>query len=229
MANPDRPRGFTPVRHINGGSWNNALAVRALVDDEGFDEAGAGAWTIGIGTAVQYNAHEDAGAGNLATLPSVLPLVDEDASGAGLSKLVYGVVVGIGNAASGDTLIPGETGPWDADLLGGPNLVTPAEIEADVDAYVLYIAPAKDWIFEIQNDSAEVLGVGVTGAVNTASSATVNVNQTTGRDQTEFNLTADEVQLRIVEIPEYPDNDAELANARAHVMFVDAWPVAESQ
>ena len=225
MANPDRARGFTPVRHVNGGSWNNALAVRARVDDEEFD-ANAG-WKLGIGSAVQYNAHEDVGSDKLSYLPSVLPLVDEDESGAGLSKLVYGVIVGIGNVSNGDTLNQ-EVGPWDANNLEGPNHLTTAAVEADVSGHVLYIAPAKDWIFEIQNDAAEVLGIGVTGRVTNDDNTVAAVDTNTGRSNQEFEVGGT-AQLRIVDVPEYPDNDAELANARVHVMFVDAWPSAESQ
>ena len=222
MANPDRATGFTPVKHRNGGSWNNALAERALVNDETFDENAAG--TIGIGTpvVVASTGSPATETGPLAGLVEVVQMTDEDTAS------VYGVVVGIGSAANGDTLNQ-EIGPYDPSNLEGPNFVTPAEVEASPLDKVLYIAPAQDWIFEAQVEAATENYVGQTYSLSGADDATAEqVNESTGRSNLEL-VTGDEVQLRCVGIPERPDNDPVLAAAKVLVQFVDPWTAAESQ
>lgn len=221
MANADRPRGFTPVRHLNGGSWNNALAVRCMPDDTDFGAATID-WAIGIGTPVlATDEAASATSGPLSQLISVRPLVDED-----VTVGVYGVVVGIGAAANGDTLNQ-ETGPWDADDLTR-NHVLSTEVEADPDGFVLYVAPAKGWVFEVQHDGTGTFQPGDTMSVSAADDEVQQVNLTTGISNLEVG-TGDEAQFRVMEVPEYVDNDGTLANARLHGVFVDPWPVIESQ
>ena len=212
MANPDRPRGLTPVRHANGGSWNNALAEIAVPDDATIDEDAT--WgAIFIGDPVVLSG-TNALAGKLGHLPMVAPLIDEqDEAG---TDLIYGVVVGIGR--------PGETqdgsnefGMFNPDSLT-TNYITGAEVEADTDGFVLYVAPAADWIFEAQTSTLELCRVG-TGLDTSITAATVaHGNTSTGRSTVE--LTNDETgdQFTVVAVPEYVDNDAELINARVHVM-----------
>lgn len=226
MANPDRPRGFTPVRHVNGGSWNNALASRAMVDATEFAVPTA-SWKIGIGTPV-IATDEVADTGNSAStahLKSVKPMVDEDTTGGDVG--VYGVVVGIGQAAAGDTLT-GETGPWNAAQLEGPQFITDAEVTADPDKYVLYVAPAKDWVFSVQTSTALTLQNGTVYAINIADDEAEQVDTATGRSIVEVSGTGNNV--RMVDLNEIPNNDYNTANAEMLVMFVDPFAgVAESQ
>lgn len=225
MANPDRPRGFTPVRHVNGGSWNNALAERYTPDFADLDAATQD-WAFGIGSPMTMT-DEDAAAtsGPLANLGVCKPMVDEDNSGALVGTV--GVVVGIGHVGGGDTLNQ-ESGPWDADDLTRVGL-TASEVEADTDGWVLYIAPAKGWIFEAQTALAlATVNVGDLLDINVADDEAVQVGAT-GKSNVEL-TTASNNNVRVVGIKESPDNDMELANADLYVMFHDpAWAVAESQ
>lgn len=226
MANPDRPRGFTPVRHKNGGSWNNALAERAMIDAVEFAVPTA-TWKIGIGTPV-IATDEVADTGNSAAtahLKSVKPMTAGDTTGGEVG--VYGVVVGIGNLAAGDTLT-GEGGPYDPDLLGGPNFVTDTEVTADPDKYVLYIAPAKDWIFEVQNNAAVTLQNGTIYALSVADDEAEQIDPLTGRSIVEVAAAGN--NFRMVDLKESPNNDFDTANATMLGMFVDPFAgVAESQ
>lgn len=227
MANPDRPRGFTPVKHRNGGSWNNALAERAMVDATEFAVPTA-TWKIGIGTPVI--ATDEAAAatsGPLANLRSVKPMVDEDVTGGAVG--VYGVVVGIGRPAGGDTLNQ-EVGPYDPQNLDDNGPVTDAEITADPDGTVLWIAPARDWIFSVQNDGAQTIQVGDVFDINMADDEAEQVNALTGRSIVELTGAAGGENCRVVEVFEKLDNVTNDANAELLVMFVDPWgAAAESQ
>lgn len=226
MANPDRPKGFTPVRHINGGSWNNALAERCMPDDVDLDDNTD--WgKIGIGDVVI--ATDEAAAatsGPLQSLVSVKPMVDEDTTAGAVG--VYGVVVGIGAPGSGDTLNQ-ESGPWDASDLTRTQ-ITSAEVEADTDGFVLYVAPARNWIFEVQNDGAQTVQVGDIFDINISANTVAHTDAATGKSITELTGAAGGENCRVVNIPEYVDNETSLANARFHVMFLDPFGgLADSQ
>lgn len=234
MANPDKPRGFKPVRHLNGASWNNALATRAIVDDVDFDDNSG--WMIGIGTPVITTDETPATIGvaegsPLESAVAVVPLTDEDNA-----ALCYGVVVGIGNLANGDTLNQ-ETGPWDGgdQLSASRNYLTTAEVEADPDGNVLYIAPAKDWIFEVLgSETAEAYAVGAAlGLMSQTANSVEVVDTTTGYSSERVGIAGDEAgneaQFRVVEIPAYVDNSVEEGDCRIHGLFIDAWPAVESQ
>lgn len=221
MANPNRPRGFTPVAHENGASWNNSLAVRAMVDATAF-AAPTAQWKMGIGTAVVATTAAAADtSGPFAHLRSVVPM--QDGSTTGLEEGIYGVVVGIGHPGKGDTL-NGEVGPWNPADLGGPNYITDADVTADPNGYVLYIAPAFGWIFECQLDGTAIatIGVGDSLDINMATSEIEQVDTATGRSVVEL-LAGSGNNVRIVGIPERPDNDPTLANVDLHVVFKDPY------
>jgi hypothetical protein len=167
----------------------------------------------------------DASSGPLANLGVCKPMVDEDTSGALVG--VIGVVVGIGHPGGGDTLNQ-ESGPWDADDLTRVG-VTASEVEAETSGFVVYIAPAKGWIFEAQTALAlPTVSVGDLLDINVADDEAVQVGAT-GKSNVEL-TTASKNNVRVVGIKESPDNDMELANADLLVMFTDpAYAVAESQ
>jgi hypothetical protein len=231
MANPDKPRGFRPVKKIDGGMpWNDSYAVRAYMADTD-DETAA----FGIGTMVQFQDVEGIGTGPGSHFPSVTPLYDEDVSGAGQSLLVYGAIVGVSKAPG---VLDGysEVGAMAdlADLTGAGSYAAVAEAEtagteADV---VLHVALAKDWIFEVQStEVAEVINLGDTLGIHSTDAATGTqaLSATTGQSTSVVAESTDEVQFRVVGFSPAIDNDPELADADVWVVAVDAWPYAEGQ
>jgi hypothetical protein len=125
---------------------------------------------------------------------------------------IVGVCVGIGYER--DSF--GETGPFDAEQLTrryGDHL------ESGTETIWVYYAPALDVVFEAQ--TAGVLALVKGDAVDTnIVAATAHGSRATSRSNVELvtNVNSD---CRVYEVPEYPDNDTSLINARYWVVFVD--------
>lgn len=217
MANPDKARGFVPVYHQNGGSWNNSLATIAMPDDGGIEEADGYFIGMPVGLADESNTAEGAGAG----YPLVAPLTDEQDE---INDVVYGVIVGIGRPGESGVLDQNEFGPFNPANLEGGNHLSVAEVEADADGFRLFIAPANGWVFEAQVEAASdslTVGQGANVAVVNHEASTELGNTTTGI-ATAYEIVATEThpQLYVVGWPQAPDNDIELASANVHVTFV---------
>ena len=219
MANPDKPRGLVPVKGRNGASWDVALAVPCLPDDT-TESAHSNYY---IGTPVTLSDVETEGfAEGFNHLPVVAPMIDEDDEVATVAQMCYGVVVGVGNTenATGD---PQNYGMFDASDLT-KRYVDSAEIEADETANVLWVALAKDWIYEIQTDAALTgAQVGEAVDINVADTSDITTGSTTtGLSNVE--ITAIEGgNFTIVAVPERVDNDPDLANADFHVVATNPY------
>lgn len=216
MANPIRANGFTPVQNTFGQTWDASLAVPCIPDmtvttSDGFF----------IGMPVVAVDEENTIEGVGATWVLVQPLTDEMDDG---TDLVYGVIVGVGR--------PGESGSIanDFGMFNPADLttrhVTGAEVTADSDGFVLYVCPAKDWIFEAQIEAVDdELTVGDGGNVNAVDLGADEElgNTTTGICNYEVVMTATTPQLVLVGYPERPDSDTELAAAKGHFQFLTNW------
>lgn len=221
MANPDRARGFKPVYHVGGGSWNNGLAVLALPDAAAAQSESDGYF---IGSPVFLAAEQNSVEGILAGLPVVLHGDDEnDEYG---TDAMYGVVVGIGHPGASNAL-DGQFGMFDPnDLTHLGRHLSEAEAEADLDGFVLYIAPALGWVFEVQVEAAsDNLTVGEGFNLDNASteSAVELGNVTTGQSTIEVVEAAETNQFVMVGYPDRVDNDIELANAKIYVQSIIAF------
>jgi len=173
MANPDKPRGFTPVMHVSGAPWNGYVRTVGVTD--GTD--------IFIGDMLNLTS-------NLA-----LPATTNDAT-------FLGVAVGFGKKAD----MSKSKGP----AMNPDNLTTlyyddSASTHTD---WVVYYVPARDMVFEVQSNADLDLAVGdPCDLINTAGSTT------TGRSQHEVGANTN-TDFKVVDIPDYPDNDSTLANTR---------------
>ena len=160
MANPDRA-GLKPVRSKAGlTSWDLSLAEPYLVDDALFDEVAS---AIAIGHPVVQTVTANALTGQLGHLRMCLPMTDEHITGAetmiadeAAQDLVGGVVVGISRIGEMTTFNEGVgqfmAGP-DA-LASTSKYITSAEVEADPDGFLVWVADANDWVFEGQIETA---------------------------------------------------------------------------
>lgn len=126
--------------------------------------------------------------------------------------VVLGVCVACGyNASTNDQGI----GPYDPrDLTIRYSPLT----DATANTYI-WVAPAEGGIFEIQSASDLDLLVGATADHN-VTAATTHGSRTTGKSNAQMVADTND-DLRIVEIPLYPDNDSTIANARYWVMFTN--------
>ena len=215
MVNPIKANGFTPVQNVFGQTWDASLAVLCVPDDA------VQTWDgIFVGMPLVLTNEENSSEVH-PTYPLVQPMTDESDL---IADLVYGVCVGIGR--------PGETGDL-ANQFGMFNPtdltsrhVTVAEVEADTDGFVIYAVPANGWIFEAQIEAVDdELTVGDTGDVNAADMGADEElgNTTTGICNYEVVMTGTSPSLVLVGFPEYPDNDTELAAAKGHFMFLNAF------
>lgn len=194
MANPDRPNGFTPVKSLNGGAWT-AHVRRVQMADTSADSG---------------NNHGDIYLGDPIVLSSglAIPFDSNDAD-------CVGVVVGVGVTSSGNP--QNEAGPFNPDELTERfgNLTDSATKTIQI-----YYAPARDTVFEAQSDADLDLVIGSPADVST-DAGEAHGSRVTSRSTAEIvtNVNSD---LKVVEIPEYPDNDSTLANTRYWVIFSDA-------
>lgn len=194
MANPDRASGFTPVGTVSGAPWQ-ALIRRAVMADTSADGTNNHG-DIYIGSPIKLNA---------AGLALPWESADTDA---------VGVCVGVGYVPAGEA--QNEAGMFNAADLEKRygNLTDSSSMTIQV-----YYAPAEDTIFEIQTATAitlqltDYLDVGEIAATSTGS-------RTTSLSSLELGALGDS-DVKIVGLPEYPDNDVALVNARAHVVFAN--------
>lgn len=172
MANPDRPRGFTPMHMLSGAAW--AGNVRSIGVTDGAD--------IFIGDALSL----------VSNLGKVMTTAD---------ATMLGVAVGFGkkDAASGNY----------ASAYNPSNLETlyyDDSANTHTDWRVFYV-PFDDMIFEVQSNADIDKNPGdIVDLIDTAG------NTTTGRSAHE--ISAGTTDFRVVEIPQYSDNDSTIANTR---------------
>lgn len=227
MANPDRP-GFRPVRSINGlTSWDLSLAEPYLIDDALFDEVAS---AVVVGHPVVATVTAAVATGQLGHLRQVLPMTDEHITGTetwiadeAARDVVAGVVVGVSRVGDMTTFNEpmGQFMAGPQDLEASSKFVLSAEVEGDVDGFIVWVADANDWIFEGQIETAGAFRKGDGVDISTADSGADEMyNTTTGRPLVglDLNTTAD-AQGFITHIPRYQDNDAEAANARVWFKF----------
>jgi hypothetical protein len=227
MANPDRG-GYKPVRSMYGlTSWDLSLAEPYLVDDALFDTEAS---VICVGHPVMATVTAAVAAGQLGHLRQVVPMTDEFITGAedaiadeAARDVIAGVVVGISRPGDFTTFNDPIGGPMAGpnDLEASSKFVLTAEVEADPDGFIIWVADAAEWIFEAQVETAGALrkGDGVDLSVADDSAAAI-YNATTGRPLggLDLNTTAN-AQGFITHIPRYIDNDVEAANARVWFKF----------
>ena len=135
MANPDRANGFEPVYHLNGGSWNNALAQPCIPTSA--TETEHSDYFIGMpvtlaNVAVEGNTEE------LNHYAPVKPMIDEDDEAATIAEMAYGVVVGFANVENNGT-IDNQFGMYDPTNLEKVYLDL-TEIEATGNDWLVYVA-----------------------------------------------------------------------------------------
>lgn len=198
MANPDRPRGFRPVKTKSGGDYTGFIrAVYSPAADRSGDTT---------------NNHGDLYIGDPINISTAGAVIFADSNVA-----VSGVAVGFGHAS---TVQFGATGtindpapPFD------PSNLTKRYLGYDEAGWVYYV-PATDVLFEIQSASDLDLEVGSL-ADTTGAAATAHGSRTTGFSSVEL-TTASDNDVKVVEIVHAPDNDLTLANARYIVeIFID--------
>jgi len=181
MANPDRPRGFTPIHMLSGAPW--AGNVRSVGVTDGTD--------IFIGDLISLIS-------NLGAVSTT-----DDAT-------FLGVAVGFGkkDPASGQF-----GGAYNPDNL--TTLYYDDSANTHTDWRVFYV-PVDDMVFEVQSNADLNAAVGdpVDLVATAGSVATGRSNQEVG--------TNTNTDMRIVEIPAYPDNDSTLANTRYWVTITKA-------
>lgn len=229
MANPNRP-GFRPVRSRRGlTSWDLSLAEPYLVDDALFDEVAS---AIVVGHPVVATVTANSATGPLGHYKLCLPLTDEHITGAetviadeAAADLIAGVVVGISRI--GDMTgfnLEHNLGQFMAgpnDLATTSKYITSAEVEADTDGFLVWVADAEEWIFEGQIETAGAVkrGDGVDIDVIDSGSDEI-VDTTTGMPlcNLDLNVTAN-AQGFVHSIPRRPDNDPEAADAKVWFYF----------
>ena len=220
MANPDRAQGLVPAYHINGGSWNNALAQPCIPTSA--TETAHSDYFIGMPVTLANVAVEAATEG-LNHYAPVKPMIDEDDEAGVSLEVCYGVVVGFANAENQGDIAKGY-GMFDPTNLEKKYLAL-ADIEASGNDWLVYVAPAKDWVFKIQTASALTgLTVGEHCKIGPAdTSDTTNGNTTTGKS----NLEVESIEAGgfvCVGFPEDPNNDLDLANADVYVASINPFP-----
>ena len=173
MANPDRPRGFTPIAHVSGSPWTGH--VRTVGVTNGTDQF--------VGDMLNLTS-------NLA-----LPATTDDAT-------FLGVAVGFGKKTD---LTKNVAGAFDPANLNTTFYDDSANTHSD---WVVYYVPARDMVFEVQSNADLDLAVGdPCDLINTAGSTL------TGRSAHEVGSNTN-TDFKVVDIPQYLDNDSTLANTR---------------
>ncbi len=224
MANPDRARGFEPAYHLNGGSWNNALA-QPCIPTSATEDAHSD-YYIGMPVTLA-NVAVEAATESLNHYAPVKPMIDEDDEQGTILEAAYGVVVGFANAENPGTLDK-NYGMFDPTNLEKKYLAV-ADIEASGNDWLVYVAPAKDWVFKVQTASA-LTGLTVGEHVKIGPDATTDTtsgNTTTGRS----NLEVESIEgggWICVGFPEGVDNDLDLANADLYVTAINPFPRVSS-
>lgn len=195
MANPDRPSGFTPVGTMSGAPWQGLVRRGQMGNADGTD-----VWDdIFIGDPVAFD-QSDANK----IIPHFTSVAD-----------CIGVCVGVGYVGSGNSA--NEAGMFNVANLEkrwGDSAL------ADTDTIWIYYAPAGDTIFEIQSNSDLDIEIGDQCDHSCATGSGTHGSETTSMSTVELEADGD-TDVYIVGIPEYPDNDKSLANARYHVIFFD--------
>lgn len=190
MANPNRPRGFRPVKTKSGGPWTGSVrAVYSAATERSSDTT---------------NNHGDIYIGdpiNITSASGVIP--------ANSNVAVSGIAVGFGHASTvhmgavGTTYVPAP--PFD------PSNLTKRYLAYDESGWIYYVEP-HDVLFEIQSNSDLDLKVGSL-ADTTIVAATAHGSRTTGYSSVEL-TTASDNDVQVVEIVLSPDNDPTLTNTR---------------
>lgn len=220
MANPDRARGFQPVYHLNGGSWNNALALPCIPTSA--TETEHSDYFIGTPVTLAAVAVEGNTEG-LNHYAPVKPMIDEDDEAATIAEMAYGVVVGFANAENPGT-IDNQFLMLDPTNLEKKYLDL-TDIEATGNDWLVYVAPAAGWVFKVQTASALTgLTVGEHCKIGPAdTSDTANGSVTTGRS----NLEIESIEAGGWVCVGFPDgdvdNELDLANAEVYVTAANAF------
>lgn len=198
MANPDRANGFTPVKSLWGAPWT-ALIRRIQMADASADTSNNHG-DIYIGDPIKYSSGK--------------------ALAANSGDSILGVCVGVGRVV-GDA--QNESGMFD-----------PADLErryadhtlSDTDTIYIYFVPSEGVLFEVQSAS----DLGNDNPLDAEFDFSTDANESHGSRTTSLssaelvgNANSDVV---VVEIPEYPDNDITLTNARYWVRFRNTEHVA---
>ncbi len=171
MANPDRPRGFTPIKMLSGAPW--AGNVRSV------EIAGA---DMVIGDAISL----------VSNLGTVMTTAD---------ATMLGVAVGFGKKDAASGVFASAYNPSNLETLYYDD-----SANTSADWRVFYV-PFDDMIFEVQSNADIDKDPGdIVDLLDTAGSTT------TGRSAHE--VTAGTTDFRVVEIPQYTDNDSTLTNTR---------------
>jgi hypothetical protein len=196
MANPDRPRGFRPVKTESGGDYSGLIrAVYSPASDRSSDTTNNHG-DIYIGTPI-----------GISTSGVVTP-ADSD-------EVVVGVAVGFGPASAVN--FGGNGSSTDAAPPFDPRDLTKRYLAHSEAGWVYYV-PVKDVIFEVQSASDLDLKVGSL-ADSTMATDTAHGSRTTGFSSAEL-TTASDNDVKVVEIVSAPDNDPTLANCRYLVKFM---------
>jgi hypothetical protein len=195
MANPDRPRGFRPVKTKSGAPYTGHIrAVYSLAADRSSDST---------------NNHGDIYIGDpiVVDTSGVVAFADSNVA-------VTGVAIGFGHASTvnfgADGTIYSPAPPFD------PSNLTKRYLAYNEAGWVYYV-DVQDVLFEIQSASDLDLEVGSL-ADTTGAAATAHGSRTTGFSDVEL-TTASDNDVKVVEIVLAPDNDPTLANTRYLVEF----------
>lgn len=158
-------------------------------------------YTAGDRSSDTTNNHGDIYLGDPVKLSSGLVLP------ANSGDTILGVVVGVGE----DSVDMGKQGPFNADNLEKRYL-------GHADSGEVWVVPAEGVLFEVQSASDLDLVVGAQADITTDATE-AHGSRTTGISSVEL-TTDSNSDVEVVEIPDRPDNDSTLANARYYVQFV---------
>lgn len=158
-------------------------------------------YTAGDRSSDTTNNHGDIYLGDPVKLSSGLVLP------ANSGDTILGVVVGVGE----DSVDMGKQGPFNADNLEKRYL-------GHADSGEVWVVPAEGVLFEVQSASDLDLVVGDQADITTDATE-AHGSRTTGISSVEL-TTDSNSDVEVVEIPDRPDNDPTLANARYYVQFV---------
>jgi hypothetical protein len=163
-----------------------------------------------------------------------IPTTDAHTSGAedfvaeeAAQDIIAGVVVGISRIGDMTTF---NTANAFGQFMAGPNdlgktskYVLTAEVEADTDGFLVWVAAADEWLFEGQIEAAGSPRKGdMVKVIAIDAGADEHVDTTTGRSKCQFAIATELGQGVITHVPRYIDNDAEAADARVWVKFKDS-------
>jgi hypothetical protein len=124
---------------------------------------------------------------------------------------ILGVVVGVGKAGTFDVAAP-----------FNPDNLTERFVRLEdtgTETYFVWISPAESAMFEAQSDSDLDLAIGAAADITTEP-GTAHGSRLTGNSTAEIAANVND-DVRVIQIPAYPDNDPTLANTRYHVTFTN--------